>query len=154
MEKRNESRYGPNKENVVLDKSQTIGTAIVTFDLLKIKHSNAIDFDKLMSATPNVKGATFILYNFARLQTLLASFEQQVQSGFYAPLPEFDQIDFSLLKEEVCAVLFIFLASFRFLVLFCFDSFMLSVVFVARVFLLLISFLVKSYFFCKCIPFI
>lgn len=98
-----ESKYGSNKENAVIDKCQKLGAAVVIFDLLKVKHYNAIDLEKLMKATsPTIKGAAFILYNVARLQTLLATFEQQVAKGFYAPLPAFDQIDFGLLKTEVC----------------------------------------------------
>lgn len=104
-----ESKHGHNKENVVLDKCQKLGTAIVTFDMLKIKHYNAIDFEKMMTATTTtIKGAAFILYNFARLQTLLTSFDSQVSRGFYDPLPEYDNIDFGLLKEEVCAQIVLF----------------------------------------------
>lgn len=102
MEKMAELKHGHNKENIIIDKCQKLGAAIVTFDLLKIKHFNAIDFEKLMAATSTIKGAAFILYNVARLQTLLASFDHQVSRGFYDPLPDFDKIDFGLLKEEVC----------------------------------------------------
>lgn len=109
MEKMAESKYGQNKENAVLEKCQKLGAAIVTFDLLKIKHFNVIDFEKLMTATTTIKGAAFILYNVARLQTLLATFDQQVAKGFYDPLPSFDQIDFALLKTEVC---FLFIVLF------------------------------------------
>lgn len=101
MEKIDESKHGYNNDNVILDKCQKLGTAIVTFDLLKIKHFNAINFDKRMTPTPTIKGAAFILYNVARLQTLLASFDCQIKKGFYTPLPDFEQIDFGLLKEEV-----------------------------------------------------
>lgn len=102
MEKMAESKHGHNNKNEMLDKCHKLGAAIVTFDLLKIKHFNAIDFEKLMTATTTIKGAAFILYNVARLQTLLASFDHQVSCGFYDSLPAFDQIDFGLLKEEVC----------------------------------------------------
>lgn len=102
MKKLADSKYGHNKENAVLDNCHKLGTAIVTFDLLKIKHINAIDFEKRQTASSTTKGAAFILYNVARLQTLLAQFEQQVTKGFYAPLPDFDEIDFGLLKTEVC----------------------------------------------------
>lgn len=101
MEKITELKHGYNNEHVVLDNCQKLGTAIVTFDLLKIKHFNAINLEKLMAATPIIKGAAFILYNVARLQTLLASFDRQITKGFYSPLPDFEQIDFGLLKEEV-----------------------------------------------------
>lgn len=118
MEKMAESKYGSNKENAVIDKCQMLGAAVVTFDLLRVKHYNAIDLEKLMKATSStVKGAAFILYNVARLQTLLAAFDQQVANGVYAPLPEFDQIDFGLLKTEVCLFVLI-------VVLFCSVSLM------------------------------
>lgn len=104
MEKLAELKHGHNKENGVLEKCQKLGTAIVTFDLLKVKHFNAIDFEKMMTVTTTtIKGAAFILYNFARLQTLLASFDNQVKNFVYDPLPDYDNIDFDLLKEEVCA---------------------------------------------------
>lgn len=109
MEKLAELKHGYNKENnAILDKCQKLGMAIVTFDLLKIKHFNAIDFEKVMTVTSTVKGAAFILYNVARLQTLLASFDHQVSSGFYAPLPHIDDVDFGLLKEEVRVVCHLF----------------------------------------------
>lgn len=116
-----ESKHGQNKENAVFEKCRKLGAAIVTFDLLKIKHFNAIDFEKLMASTSTVKGAAFILYNVARLQTLLASFDQQVQSGFYDPLPEFGDVDFSLLKEEVCKQLFFKFVFVYFFVVFVFT---------------------------------
>lgn len=97
-----ESKHGPTKEKTVLEKCQKLGTAIVSFDMLKSKHHNSIDFDKLMSTTSSVKGAPFILYNVARLQTLLAAFDDQVSRRYYQPLPAFDQINYGLLKEEVC----------------------------------------------------
>lgn len=102
MEKLAESKFGQNNENAVLEKCQKLGAAIVTFDLMKIKHFNAIDLDKLVPTASAAKGAAFVLYNFARLHTLLATFDQQVARGFYAPLPDFDEIDFGLLKTEVC----------------------------------------------------
>lgn len=102
MEKLAELKHGYNKENnAILEKCQKLGMAIVTFDLLKIKHFNAIDFEKVMTVKSTIKGAAFILYNVARLQTLLASFDHQVSRGCYAPLPHFEKVDFGLLKEEV-----------------------------------------------------
>lgn len=106
MEKLAQSKHGLNKENAVVDKCNKLGAAIVTFDLMRIKHFNAIDSDKLMPATSATKSAAFVLYNFARLHTLLATFDRQVARGFYAPLPDFDEIDFGLLKTEVCAFCF------------------------------------------------
>lgn len=111
MKKRAESKYGEFKESVDLDKCQKLGTAIVTFELLKIKHYTPIDLDKQMTKPSTINRAAFILYNVARLQTLLASFDQKVTKGFYAPLPDFNQIDFELLKTEVC-ICFAFVSYF------------------------------------------
>lgn len=109
MVKLAQSKHGANKENGVLDKCNKLGAAIVTFDLMKIKHFNTIDSDKLMPAASTNKGAAFVLYNFARLHTLLTTFDQQVESGFYAPLPDFDDIDFGLLRTEVFHYIFSYL---------------------------------------------
>lgn len=111
MQKMAETKHGCSNEKSVLDKCQKLGTAIVSFDLLKIKHFNAIDFERVMTTTTTVKGAAFVLYNVARLQTLLATFHHQVSRGFYGPLPDFDQIDFGLLREEVCCVCYLFILS-------------------------------------------
>lgn len=109
MEKLAELKHGQSKESDVIEKCRKLGAAIVTFDLLKVKHFNAIDFEKMITATTTtIKGAAFILYNFARLQTLLVSFDNQVSRGFYDPLPEYENIDFGLLKEEVCAQIILF----------------------------------------------
>lgn len=47
------------------------------------------------------EGASFILYNCARLATLFKEFDKRVESKLYPPLPALEQIDFSLLSEPV-----------------------------------------------------
>lgn len=46
-------------------------------------------------------GASFILYNSARIETLLRTFEDRVSSGVYPKLPDVENIDISLLNDGV-----------------------------------------------------
>lgn len=46
-------------------------------------------------------GAAFILYNSARLESLLRRFDEKVENGDYEGLPPLDSINFTLLDEEV-----------------------------------------------------
>lgn len=46
-------------------------------------------------------GAAFILYNSARLESLLRKFEEKVENGEYGKLPPIESIDFALLDEDV-----------------------------------------------------
>lgn len=92
-------------EDFVVNDYVKLGASIVAFDLLRTKFTNVIPLDQLIAQSSTSKGAAFILYNVARLQTILHSFDEHVSSGTYAKLPPLDQIDFTLLKEEVCALL-------------------------------------------------
>lgn len=103
MAKMAELKYGTDKENLIPYDYNKLGAAIVNFDLLKKKHINAVDFDNLYEQKSTIKGAAFVLYNVARLQKLLSTFDEQVLSDIYSPLPALDQIDFDVLKEEVCS---------------------------------------------------
>ncbi|CAO1390854.1 unnamed protein product [Diamesa hyperborea] len=70
-----------------------LGNSAATFDLLEVKFTSPICGD-------NFSSKPFLLYNSARLETLLHNFEEQSQEGYYPPLPPFDEIDMELLKEE------------------------------------------------------
>lgn len=97
-----ELKYGE-RMNVVPYDFDKLGRAIVTFELLNVKYNNVIDFEKtLPHAASAQKNAAFILYNVARLQCLLNTFDKSVAAGYYNALPTFDEIDFRLLEEEVC----------------------------------------------------
>lgn len=97
-----EMKYGTAKDAVPYDLDM-LGAAIVTFELLNVKYNNVIDFEKIISHASAQKNAAFILYNAARLQCLLTTFDKHVSAGYYGALPLFDEIDFRLLVEEVCA---------------------------------------------------
>lgn len=113
-----------NKDSVVSNDFKKSGAAIVTFELLRVKHNNVIDFERTLTKTSTIKGSTFILYNVARLQRLLASFDEHVSTGYYNALPEYSEIDFGLLREEVC-LLFHFKIYLQILCCFCYFHFKL-----------------------------
>ncbi|XP_070499270.1 uncharacterized protein [Chironomus tepperi] len=72
---------------------EKLGTAAAKFDMIEVKHSNPV------TLTFDIKQA-FILYNSARIETLLKSFDEKVASGYYQPLPELDNIDMNLLTDN------------------------------------------------------
>lgn len=102
MIKMAELKYGPAKDAVPYDMDK-LGAAIVTFEFLNVKYNNVIDCEKNASHASAQKNAAFVLYNVARLQCLLTTFDKHVAAGYYGALPPFDEIDFRLLVEEVRA---------------------------------------------------
>lgn len=119
MEKMADMKYGTHKEHSILYDYMKLGAGIVTFDLLRIKHTNVIRLDQLIAQSGTSKGAAFILYNVARLQSILTSFDEQVSTGKYKQLPPLDQIDFTVLKEEVCFSIALAFDSFDWRRIFC-----------------------------------
>ncbi|KPJ05160.1 DALR anticodon-binding domain-containing protein 3 [Papilio xuthus] len=76
-----------------------LGHSAVTFELLQIQPSSAVKINFDVS-TGCSKGAAFILYNCARLETIIRTFNERVVDGTYPPLPQIANIDFSLLTQE------------------------------------------------------
>jgi len=76
-----------------LNLREKLGIAAVKLDMIEVKHSNPL------TLTFDIKQA-FILYNSARIETLLKSFDEKVASGYYQPLPELDDIDMNLLTDN------------------------------------------------------
>jgi len=64
-------------------------------------------------------GASFILYNTARIATIIAKYNEKVSHGDYPSLPNIEDVDFSQLQEEVIRILFIHFTYSTFS-LFCF----------------------------------
>lgn len=76
-----------------------LGCADVTVSLLEVKHTSPVQIKTFgMGGT---KGALFLLYNSARLETILRTFEERIQYNEYDRQPEMKDIDWSLLSEEV-----------------------------------------------------
>ncbi|XP_041979820.1 DALR anticodon-binding domain-containing protein 3 [Aricia agestis] len=76
-----------------------LGESAVAFELLQTKASSPV---KILFDAPGgcSKGASFILYNCARLETLMRTFNEKVEEGSYPSLPSAEQIDFTLLSNE------------------------------------------------------
>ncbi|EDW82097.1 uncharacterized protein Dwil_GK25318 [Drosophila willistoni] len=88
---------GNNKRDAML--MESLGSAAVVVDLFEVRHASAATVVRNSSGCS--KGAAFILYNSARLETLLRSFNAQVKAGVYQPLPPLNEIDFSLLEDDL-----------------------------------------------------
>lgn len=102
----------------------SLGKAAVTIDLLEVKPSCSVKLVMSGCATGRSKGkrndrtcyaiykvyiyttgASFILYNSARIETLLKKYDQGVETKFYPETPPLESIDLALLKEEVRMIL-------------------------------------------------
>lgn len=75
-----------------------LGLAAVSVDLLEVKHSSPVQINRAGQGC--TKGASFILYNFARLETLLRGFDAGIKCGKYSQLPDLENVDLELLNEE------------------------------------------------------
>lgn len=96
------------------DDAKTLTDASIKIDIL----GNACHSPLTLENTASGRGAesrlgAFILYNTARLSTLLQRFEQAVAEGFYPALPSVDLIDWTLLREEEdWELVYVYLAAF------------------------------------------
>lgn len=80
----------------------SLGEAAVKMELLKVKPSQSVSLslesDYKVSREHSSKGATFVLYNCARITSILKQFHEKEENKLYPTLPSLDDIDFSLLK--------------------------------------------------------
>ncbi|EDV32871.1 uncharacterized protein Dana_GF21913 [Drosophila ananassae] len=76
-----------------------LGEAAVIVDLFSVRHASAACV--VRNGMGSSKGASYILYNSARVETLLRSFDSQVAAGVYDPLPPLEEIDLSILEDEM-----------------------------------------------------
>jgi len=76
-----------------------LGHAAVIVDLFEVRHGTSASV--VRNGLGSSKGANYILYNSARLETLLRTFTDQVNAGVYEALPPLEKIDLSLLEDEV-----------------------------------------------------
>ncbi|GLV31589.1 uncharacterized protein CBL_07350 [Carabus blaptoides fortunei] len=115
-------KYGVrvNSEPGWTDFFKQLGNAAVIVDLLHVKPSRPIVVNIDNPTSTYSKGASFILYNCARLATIFKQFDQRVHACVYPPLPELDEIDFTLLNEpEEWEMLYVYLMQFPQTVLNC-----------------------------------
>lgn len=76
-----------------MELTEKLGRAASILDMVEVKHTNTLKL------TSNPKQA-FILYNSARLENLLNTFNEKVQQNYYPELPPFSQINLGLLTED------------------------------------------------------
>ncbi|VVC87070.1 unnamed protein product, partial [Leptidea sinapis] len=76
-----------------------LGKSAVNFELLQTKPSSAVKI-KFDSSSGSSKRAAFILYNCARLETIIRTYNERVEAGSYPQLPKIDDADFSLLNQD------------------------------------------------------
>nr|CAD7391970.1 unnamed protein product [Timema cristinae] len=83
-----------------------LGEAVVKVDLLHVKPGKVIPLDLQPTTSgrsrhTSCKGAAFVLYNCARLAAICKQFDDKVAEGYYPHLIPLQDVDFSLLKQEV-----------------------------------------------------
>ncbi|XP_046386995.1 DALR anticodon-binding domain-containing protein 3 isoform X2 [Ischnura elegans] len=98
-------KYGPS----VLQPSwktflAAVTDSVITVDLLCTKPSQPVSLDLqdkfVLNRERSSKGATFLLYNYARLVSILKQFDEKVSEGIYPPIVPIENADFSLLSLE------------------------------------------------------
>ncbi|XP_017784536.1 PREDICTED: DALR anticodon-binding domain-containing protein 3 isoform X2 [Nicrophorus vespilloides] len=87
-----------------------LGSAAVIIEMLQNRPNNCTTID---INNHYIKNASFILYNCARLSTLLKEFEKRVSENVYPPLIDIDEINFSLLEQpEEWELLYVYILQF------------------------------------------
>lgn len=106
LAKLNEEKFIENKEdNTKKDLFlENLANAIVIFELMSVKPSRSViigNYDsKENRSITNTKGASFVLYNVARIATIIRRYNERVLYGGYPSLPSIKSVDFSELHEE------------------------------------------------------
>ncbi|KAH9510136.1 hypothetical protein Btru_043541 [Bulinus truncatus] len=119
MKEASEMRYGCNIDAEEMERRvQLLTHASLKVDLLCNDAHNELQLEVCGSDRPvESRLGSFILYNTARLASLINQFEYKVSEGFYPPLPPVADVDFtSLREEEDWELLFLFIAEFPALV--------------------------------------
>jgi arginyl-tRNA synthetase len=88
-----------------MELTKKLGRAAATLDMIEVKHSS------VLRLTSNPKQA-FILYNSARIETLVSNFEEMVESNYYPVLPQINDVNLELLTETLEWVLLKHLLTF------------------------------------------
>uniref|UniRef100_A0A182W2U1 DALR anticodon binding domain-containing protein n=1 Tax=Anopheles minimus TaxID=112268 RepID=A0A182W2U1_9DIPT len=94
----------------------SLGRSAAIVDMLQMKHTHVIDMrtqQEIMRNQCTSKGASFILYNYARLASILKKHAVLVDQNKLLDVPPVHEIDFSLLVEpEEWQLLYAFLIRF------------------------------------------
>ncbi|XP_047499983.1 uncharacterized protein LOC125046250 isoform X3 [Penaeus chinensis] len=71
----------------------------MSLQMLGVSHCSPLKVE-VDGVTQNSRESAFILYNYARLCTIFQSFEESVSEGEIPPLPDIEEIDFALLRND------------------------------------------------------
>lgn len=77
-----------------MELTKKLGRAAAAMDLIEVKHSS------VLRLTSNPK-QSFILYNSARVETLITSFHEMVDQKYYPELPQLSDVDLEPLTEPL-----------------------------------------------------
>lgn len=79
-----------------------LANAIVIFELVAVKPSRSVIIGNNQEdrSIVNTRGASFVLYNTARIATIIMKYNEKVSRGDYPNLPDIKNVDFSQLQEE------------------------------------------------------
>ncbi|KAK7462600.1 hypothetical protein BaRGS_00038353 [Batillaria attramentaria] len=98
MMKYGDHDQGPGWEDMI----SGLTAASITFDILGTASPSQLQLDLSdgeMEGVDNRSGP-FVMYNCARLATLISTFEDGVRQALYPELPDPRELDFTLLREE------------------------------------------------------
>lgn len=96
-------KYGlrAQSEKVLVELTKRLGKAAVIVDLMEVKASAPVILMSRNHSVPaSSRGASFILYNSARIETLFRLYEERLTTGYYPAEPDETDTDWSVLKEE------------------------------------------------------
>ncbi|KAJ2950913.1 hypothetical protein O0L34_g5282 [Tuta absoluta] len=77
-----------------------LGESAAIFELLQTKATSAVKINFNQPTAGSSKGASFVLYNCARLETIIKTYNEKVEEGLYPPLPDIADVDLTLLTQE------------------------------------------------------
>uniref|UniRef100_A0A182PSX2 DALR anticodon binding domain-containing protein n=1 Tax=Anopheles epiroticus TaxID=199890 RepID=A0A182PSX2_9DIPT len=80
----------------------SLGRSAAIVDMLHTRHTNVIDMRNMQDMLRNQyssKGASFIMYNYARLASILKKHTELVEQGVAIMIPKAHEIDYSLLTD-------------------------------------------------------
>lgn len=87
------------------DVTRKMVQAVVKFELLSADLNSFVKMELPSSSSSSDDsgtrlGGSFVMYNYARVATLLVQFQKNVDAEEYLPLPPVEDIDFSLLSDK------------------------------------------------------
>uniref|UniRef100_T1IZ72 DALR anticodon binding domain-containing protein n=1 Tax=Strigamia maritima TaxID=126957 RepID=T1IZ72_STRMM len=74
--------------------------ACIKFNLLYASPKRSIVLDLNENNLNLIKSGSFVMYNYARLASIIHKFDDLVQSHQYPPMAEINEVQFSLLRRE------------------------------------------------------